>query len=341
MSVNKIEFGELNGKKVYSYILSNNKGLIVEILNLGGIVRRLVYKGIDVCLGYDTLGEYLNGEEYFGALIGRNTNCIENSEFNLNGKTYTLVSNCGKNNLHGGKIGFDKKIWDTEAIDVDEPSLVLSLKSPDGEEGFPGNVVVKVTYTLTKDNCIKIQYQGESDTDTVLNMTNHTYFNLNGHNSRHISNHTLWINSDFYTPLSADGFPNGEVLCVKGTPLDFTTESLLEDRLNSSFDQIRKAGGIDHNFALNGNGYRKVGSIEADKTKITMEIYTDQVGMQIYTANEISRDIAGKDGATYSKHSGICLETQVFPNSLKFSHFPSSILKKGKKYRTTTAYKFI
>ena len=341
MAIKKIKFGEYNGSDIYLYILTNNVGLTAEILNYGGIIRRLVYRDVDVCLGYDSIHEYLANEEYFGALIGRNTNCVENAEFRLNGKTYKLVNNCGKNNLHGGKVGFDKKIWNAEIIDGEEPSLVLSTTSPDGEEGFPGNVNVQVTYTLTKDNSIKIQYLGESDTDTIMNMTNHTYFNLNGHGKGNISNHSLWINSDFYTPVTDEGIPNGEVISVKGTPLDFTSETLIKSGLDDSYEQISIVGGIDHNFALNGYGYRKVARLKSDKTEIAMEIYTDQVGMQVYTGNEIQGDYVCKEGAVYSKQSGICFETQVFPNNLKFSHFPSSILKKGEKYSTTTAYKFI
>ncbi len=341
MGVRKLKFGEYCDKDIYSYILTNNNGLTAEILDYGGIIRKLIYKGIDVCLGYDTMQEYLTNEEYFGAIIGRSTNCIENAEFCLNGKIYKLTSNNGENNHHGGKSGFDKKIWNAEIIDGDEPSLILSLFSPDGEEGFPGNVNVRVIYTLTEDNSIRIQYFGESDSDTVLNMTNHTYFNLNGHRGGKIYNHSLWIDSNFYTPLSEKGFPNGEVLSVRGTPLDFNSESVVGDSLGAFHEQIRLAGGIDHNFVLKGNGYRKVGKVKSDKTGIVMEIYTDRLGMQIYTCNEIEREINGKERALYSKHCGVCFETQAFPNSLKFSHFPSSILKKGEKYRTMTAYKFI
>lgn len=341
MAISKCKFGECESGVVYSYTLENKSGLTAEILNYGGIIRKLIYKNTDVVLGRDSIEEYMNNEGYFSALIGRNSNRIENSEFELNGKIYTLFANDGKNNLHGGKVGFDKKIWDAEIIDADEPSLVLSTVSPDGEEGFPGNVKVTVTYTLTNDNSLKIHYEGESDADTILNMTNHAYFNLNGHSSGNIDKHTLWLDSDFYTPNNDECIPTGEVLSVKNTPFDFSTDDLMGTRFKSEHEQIKKFSGFDHNFALNGHGYRKVGSFRGDKTGIIMDIYTDQSGLQVYSGNMIEKDRVCKDGAIYGMHHGICFETQVFPNNLKFSHFPSSILKKGEKYDTVTTYKFI
>ena len=311
------------------------------MLNYGGIIAKIIYNGVDVVLGRNSFEEYLNNEGYFGALIGRNSNRIENSEFELNGKVYNLFANDGRNNLHGGKVGFDKKIWDAIIVDEEEPSLVLSAISPDGEEGFPGTVNIQVTYTLTNDNCLKIHYVGESDADTVLNMTNHTYFNLNGHSSGVIDGHTLWLDSDFYTPNSEECIPTGEVLSVKNTPFDFLSEDILNERLKSEYEQIKKFGGFDHNFVLNGRGYRKVGKCTGDKTGIVMEIYTDQSGMQVYSGNMIEENRVCKDGVTYGKHYGICFETQSFPNSMKLTHFPNAILKKGEKYDTVTSYKFI
>lgn len=341
MPVEKRLFGTLEGKEVYSFFLDNGKGLSAEILNYGGIIRKLVYKDVDVCLGYDTLVEYVDNQEYFGAIIGRNANRIENAEFELNGKPYVLVKNAGEDNLHGGEIGFDRKIWKAEITDDAEPSLVLSVESQDGEEGFPGNVIVMVTYTLTSDNCIRIKYFGESDEDTVLNMTNHTYFNLNGHASGSVGDSYLWLNSRFYTPNKDTGVPNGEIRSVKGTPFDFTAEGMTKMELENAHHQINKFGGIDHNFVLNSCEYGKAGAIKADKTGIIMEIYTDRKGMQVYTANEIEYGMKGKNGAIYSKHCGICFETQAFPNNLEFAHFPRSILKKGEKYESVTSYKFI
>lgn len=341
MSIKKIKFGECASGDVYSYTLTNKNGLTAEILNFGGIIRKLVYKNVDVVLGRDTMDEYMNNDGYFGALIGRNSNRIENSEFELNGKIYKLHANDGRNNLHGGIEGFDKKIWNAEMIDDEEPSLVLTTTSPDGEEGFPGNLDIQVTYTLTNDNSLKIHYVGNTDADTVLNMTNHAYFNLNGHSSGNIDNHTLWLDSDFYTPNSIECIPTGEVSSVKNTPFDFSTKDSMGMRFVSENEQIKMFGGFDHNFALNGRGYRKVGRFEGDKTGILMEIYTDQSGIQLYSGNMIDERRVCKDGEFYGIHQGICFETQAFPNSMKFSHFPGVILKKDESYDTVTTYKFI
>lgn len=341
MAISKVEFGKCDKGVVYAYTLTNKNGLTAEILNYGGIIRKLIYKNTDVVLGRETFEEYINNEGYFGAIIGRNSNRIENSEFILNGKKYNLFANDGRNNLHGGREGFDKKIWNADIIDAEEPSLILTTVSPDGEEGFPGTVNVQVVYTLTNDNGLKIQYTGESDADTVLNMTNHSYFNLNGHSEGEICSHMFWLDSDFYTPNSDECIPIGEVLSVKNTPFDFSVGKMICEGFKSDNEQIKMFGGFDHNFVLNGRGYRKVGRLEGDKTGIVMEIYTDQSGVQVYSGNMIEECRVCKDGAIYGKHHGICLETQVFPNNLKFSHFSGSILKKGEKYDTVTTYKFI
>lgn len=341
MAITVEKFGELDGKEVNVYTLTNKSDLSVEIINLGGIIKRLVYKGVDVVTGRDSLEEYKNNSGCFGALIGRNSNRIENSEFELNGKKYTLYANNGRNNLHGGKIGFDKKVWDAKAIDGDEPKLVLTYVSPDGEEGFPGNADIKVTYTLTKDSGIEIHYEGTCDEDTVLNMTNHSYFNLNGHASGNIDGHSMWIDADFYTPNTDECMPYGEILSVKGTPFDFSTDALMGERFKADYEQIKMFNGFDHNLVLNGKGFRKIAEAKGDKTGITMQVYTDLPGVQLYTSNGADSDRVCKDGATYCHHSAFCLETQMFPNNLKYSHFPSAILKKGDKYDTKTTYKFI
>ena len=341
MLIKKHKFGEYNGQDVFAYSLENESGLAAEILSYGGIIRKLVYKNTDVVLGRDSMDEYINNSGYFGAIIGRNSNRIENAEFELCGRTHKLAANNGRNNLHGGKAGFDKKVWSVEAIDGDEPSLVLSLVSPDGEEGFPGEARVKVTYTLTNDNSLKIHYFGECDEDTILNMTNHSYFNLNGHSSGDVSGHSLWLDSDFYTPNNDECVPTGEILSVKNTPFDFSLDALMGERLNADHCQIRKFEGFDHNFVLKGKGYRKVGKFIGDKTGIAMEIYTDQIGMQIYSGNVIEKGRICKDGAVYAPHHAVCFETQAFPNSINVTHFPSPILKKGAQYDTVTSYKFI
>ncbi len=341
MSIIKEKFGELNGNDVHVFTLDNGKGLSAQILSLGGIIKNLFFDGVDVVFGRDSMDEYSRNNGYYGALIGRNSNRIENAEFTLNGNTYKLYANNGRNNLHGGKIGFDKKIWAAQMIDAEEPSLILTLHSPDGDEGFPGNLDVKVTYTLTEDNAISIHYEGVCDADTVLNMTNHSYFNMNGHASGSVDNHTLWIDSDFYTPNSDECMPWGEVLSVKGTPFDFTQNTKMSEHFSSDHNQVTDFDGFDHNFVLNGYGYRLSARLTGDKTGITMEMYTDCSGVQLYTCNKPYTDRVCKDGAIYGLHGAVCLETQSFPNSLKYSHFPNGILRKGQKYDTTTIYKFI
>ena len=341
MSVTKEKIADFNQQKVFEYVLDNGKGLSAHILNYGGIVKKLIYNDIDVVLGRDSFEEYLDNDGYFGAVIGRNSNRIENSEFELNGKVYKLYNNDGCNNHHGGRNGFDKKVWDAEIVDGEEPSLILSLVSPDGEEGFPGEVNVKVTYTLTADNSLRIHYEGEADADTILNMTNHSYFNMNGHSSGSIEGHTLWIDSDFYTPNTGECMPSGEILSVTRTPFDFRTNETLGERFKSNHSQITMFKGFDHNIVLNGRGYRKVACLKGEKSGISMDVYTDRSGMQIYTGNMIDDQRICKDKAIYCKHGGICLETQVFPNSLKYSHFPNGFLGKNQKYDTLTMYKFI
>lgn len=339
LSIEVKKYGTVDGKDVFSYTLEK-ADLKAEIINYGGIITKLIYKGTDVVLGRNSAEEYKNSYENFGGIIGRNANRIENAEFELGGVVYKLTKNNGRNNLHGGTTGFNRKLWEGRAIDGEEPSLELTLTSHDGEEGFPGEVKVKVTYTLKSDNTFEIHYEGESDRDTVLNMTSHSYFNLNGHNSGDIKSHTLWLDSDFYTPNSPEHMPYGEIHSVRGTAFDFKTNETLGEKLDSDFEQIKMSGGIDHNFALSGDGYRLVASLKGDKTGITMETYTDQRGMQIYTANVMQKDKISKDGAFYDAFSGVCLETQAFPNNLKYSHFPSAVLRKGEKYNTVTAYKF-
>ncbi len=340
MSIISKKYGELNRKDIYAYTLDNCRGLSAEIINYGAILTRLVYNGIDVVLGYDNFDEYIDNADYMGAIIGRNSNVIESSEFTLNGKTYKLFANDKKNNLHGGKEGFNKKIWNTECVDGDEPSLVLTYLSPDGEEGFPGNAHIKVTYTLTTDNALHIHYEAMCDKDTVINMTNHSYFNLNGHDSGSVEGQSLWLASHFYTPNTQEIIPCGEIRLVEGTPFDFTEESKIEERLAIKHEQIDMFGGYDHNLILDGSGYRLAGILKGDKSGITMEMYTDQPGVQFYLPVEFNPDRKYKDGAKYVHYGALCLETQAFPNGLKYSHFPNVVLKKGDKYDKITTYKF-
>ena len=327
---------------VYSYILDNGKGLKAEILNLGGIVRRLIFDGVDVVLGRDDYQKYLCDSAFFGATIGRNSNRIENCHFEIDGKDYTVSANdCGRNNnLHGGEKGFNTKIWDIEENDGKEPSVILKTVSKDGEEGFPANAYVTVTYTLTKENSLKIHYEGTADGDTIMNLTNHSYFNLNGHNSGDIKNHILWFDCDFYTPITKNLVPDGSVLSVSGTAFDFTVPKAIGRDIYNDDIQLNFETGYDHNMIINGRGFRKFAVLEGDKSGIKMEAFTDLPGVQFHSGNFVADDPYGKDGAVYEMYQGVCLETQVFPNFTKYSHFPGGYLNKGEKYDTVTEYKF-
>ena len=338
--IKKELFGKLPEGEVYCYTLDNGKDLSAEILSYGGIIKNLYFKGTDVVLGRDTLEDYLSNDGYYGALIGRNSNRIHNAEFVLNGKKYKLAENDNGNNLHGGLKGFDKKIWAVEEKDGVEPSIVLTTESGDGEEGFPGNAKIKVTYTLTSENSIKIHYEATSDKDTVMNLTNHSYFNLNGHDSGTVGNHKIAIYSAFFTPNTEECMPYGEILKSESTPFDLSTLKALKAGFESGFKQIEMFRGYDHNFVLNGTGYRKFAEVKGDKTGYTMECFTDLPGVQLYTGNFIDEERICKNGQKYKVHQGLCLETQFFPNSLEIPHFPSPVLKAGEKYDTVTEYKF-
>lgn len=342
MAVAKELFGVLeNVENVFSYTLDNNKGLKAVILSYGGIVKNLFVGDTDVVLGRDSLEEYLDNDGYYGAAIGRHANRIKHGKFNLSGKTYTVGLNDNGNSLHGGFCGFDKKNMTVyESGTEDEPSVVMTLFSPDGEEGFPGNLHVAITYTLTSQNGLVIRYEAFSDKDTVVNLTNHSYFNLNGHNSGTIDGHILQLDADFYTPNSADCIPCGEILSVTDTPFDFRTPKKIGCDINSDFEQIKLFGGYDHNFVLNGGGFGKRAVLKGDKTDISMEMYTNKPGVQIYTGNVIDDQRVCKGGNIYAVHQAVCLETQFFPNGTSFAHFPSPVLKKGEKYDFTTEYRF-
>lgn len=346
MSITKTSFGKTaDGEKVYSYLLDNKNGLSAEIITYGGILKNLYVtdkKGnkTDVVLGRETLEDYLHNDGYLGALIGRHANRIAKGEFELDGKKYAVGINEGHNSLHGGNVGFDKRVWSAKELDGEEPSLVLSLISEDGEEGFPGKLDVTVTYTLTKENAIKISYKAVSDKDTVVNLTNHAYFNLAGHAGGTIDNQILQINSSFYTPNDNECMPTGEVLSVMGTPFDFRAPKPIGQDINSDFEQIEMFGGYDHNFAIEGRGYRLAAIAKCPENGIAMEVYTDKPAMQLYTSNGLAEGIY-KEGARYNIHQAFCLETQYFPNAMAHSHYPSPVLRKGEEYNFTTEYRFI
>lgn len=346
MSISEQIIGKSNGETVLAYTLDNGNGLSACILNYGGIIKNLYVadrNGVktDVVLGRSSLEEYENNFGYYGAAIGRHANRIENAQFELSGKRYTVGANEGKNSLHGGHFGFDKKVWSASCTETaDGPSITLSLTSPDGEEGFPGTLRVQMTYTLTTENALNIAYHAVCDKDTVVNLTNHSYFNLAGHASGTVKEQILQLNASFYTPNNAECMPTGEVLSVAGTPFDFRVPKPIGQDIHSDFEQIELFGGYDHNFAINGRGYRLAAIASCPKNGISMKLYTDTPAVQLYTANGAEDGRICKDGAIYQKHQAFCLETQCFPNSMRHSHFPSPILYAGEEYRTTTEYRF-
>lgn len=351
MSITKRPFGKMEDEtEVYIFTLKNSNGMTAEITNYGGIVVRLFVadknkKFDDVVLGFDTLEDYVNNNKpYFGAIIGRHANRIEDSKFELNGIQYQLYANNGRNHLHGGLKGFDKMVWQPEVVEnSNQESLQLTYRSQDGEENYPGNLDVKVTYTLTDDNALRIDYSAVSDKDTVVNLTNHSYFNLAGHGLGDILNHKLMINGDKFTVINDECIPTGEIRDVNGSPMDFTTLTFIGSRINSEDEQIAFGKGYDHNWVLNGGGksLEKAAEVLEEKSGRVMEVYTTKQGIQFYTANFLDNSICYKDDAVYDKRSGFCLETQYFPNALKHKNFPSPILKAGQDYKHTTIYKFL
>lgn len=345
MSIEKKSFGFVNNKEVFLYTLDNGKNLRAEIINYGGIIKNLWVKDlqgnfIDVVLGRDTIEEYLDNDGYFGAAIGRYANRIYKGKFNIGDESYSIGINDGENSLHGGEVGFDKYIWNVVELDGAEPALVLEIVSPDNDEGFPGTLEIKMTYKLTNNDGLVISYEAKSDKDTIVNLTNHSYFNLNGAGEDNIYNHLMSMNCDFYTPNSSECMPYGEILSVKSTPFDFTCEKLIGEDINSDYEQIKMFGGYDHNFIINGTGFREAVQVKSTKTGITMKVFTDKPGVQLYTGNCIDESRVCKSGVKYNKHGALCLETQHFPNSTSFAHFPSPVLKAGEIYSFKTEYRF-
>ena len=347
MKINKVPFGATpNGQQVFLYSIADDHGMEVKITNYGGIITALTVpdrfgKVDDVVLGHDTLEGYLNRSRYFGALIGRYANRIAHGQFSLNGRDYSLSKNNGENHLHGGFRGFDKVVWD--AVEVNRPDgvgLGLNYVSRDGEEGYPGNLNVIVTYLLTPQSELRIEYSASTDQETIVNLTNHSYFNLAG--SGTVLDHKLTINAERFIPIRAGLIPTGEIRCVRNTPLDFIEPRSIGERINAEDEQLKIAGGYDHTFVLGTNGYQlhQAAKIFEPVTGRQLEVFTDQPGMQFYSGNFLDGSIVGKRGRAYIKHSGCCLETQHFPDSPNHPSFPSTLLHPKEIHRQTTVFKF-
>jgi aldose 1-epimerase len=351
-TIRKQSFGKTSsGEQIDLYSLSNEKGMEVSITNFGATIVALrvpdrAGKPADVVLGFDTLEGYENGKSYFGATVGRYANRIGGGAFAIDGKAYTLPKNNGNNTLHGGIVGFNKKVWKAREIATkDAAALELSYLSPDGEEGFPGNLSVKVVFTVAADrNELRIYYSATTDKDTVLNLSNHSYFNLAGEGNGDILDHVLTLHAKQFTPVDKTLIPTGELRNVAGTPMDFNTATPIGKRINDNYEQLVFGKGYDHNWVIARSGGGNSLTIAAEaydpKSGRTLEVLTTQPGVQFYSGNFLDGSAKGKGGKAYGQRAAFCLETQHFPDSPNHPNFPSTLLKPGTAFHSETAFRF-
>lgn len=336
----------VDGKSVDLYVLSNKEGMEMSVTNYGAKIVSLHVpdkngKLIDVVLGHNSIDEYLKSQEpYFGAICGRTGNRIAKGKFTLDGKEYTLAINNGPNNLHGGLKGFNAVVWDVKRID--DQTIELTYLSKDGEEGFPGNLSTKLIYKLTDGNTLEINYEATTDKATIINLTNHSYFNLSGAGDPYIGDHLLEINADTYLPTDDTAIPYGKPEKVEGTPMDFRTPHEIGARINDNFQQLIFGRGYDHTYVLNKkeNELSFCAKAMSPKTGIAMETYTTEPGVQLYTGNWMTGEFVAKEGKRYPMRSAFCLETQHFPDSIHKPEYPSVILRPEEKFKSKTVYKF-
>lgn len=336
---------EIDGKKTALYVLKN-KDIQVAITNYGGRIVGLIVpdkngKPTDVVIGFNGVNDYQQANEvFYGPLIGRYGNRIAKGQFTLNGKAYKLATNNGVNHLHGGPTGFHTRVWDAKQID--DKTLELSYVSKDGEEGYPGNLTVKVIYSLTDNNGLQIDYTATTDQDTPVNLTNHAFFNLNGEGSGTVNNHLLMLNADRYSPVDSTLIPTGEPASVAGTPFDFRKPTAIGAHIEEANEQLKNGGGYDHNFVLNkkGTGMTKAAEVVGDQSGIKMEVLTTEPAIQFYGGNFMKGNDTGKYGKAFGYREAFCLETQHYPDSPNHSTYPNTILKPGQTYRQTSVYQF-
>ena len=351
MNIEQSDFGTTSdGNPVEKYTISHDSGLEMSVISYGGIITSLKVPNKDgeyedVVLGFDNIQDYEDGSPYFGAIIGRYGNRIADAEFTLDGEKYQLEANDGPNSLHGGEKGFDKVIWDVEpSTEGDTASLKLTYTSKDGEGGYPGNLETTVTYTLTPDNELQIQYEATTDKKTVVNLTQHSYFNLSGDFSEKILDHVVEINADQYLPVNETLIPTGEIRSVEGTPFDFTEPTVISEgmKMENSNEQLSRGPGFDHCWVLNeqNSGVRLAASAYEPKSGRFMEVYTNEPAMQFYIGNFLDGSLPAKGGGNYEKRTGFCMETQHYPDSPNQEKFPSTVLEPGQKYTSETSYKF-
>ena len=346
--VKKESFGSVEGNPVDLYTLTNAHGLEARVTNFGGAIISLRVpdkKGqfADVVLGFDKVEDYTTNEPNFGVIIGRYGNRIGKARFTLDGQEYKLAANNGPNTLHGGIKGFSKAIWKAEPFQNSKGTgLVFTYTSKDGEEGFPGNLKTKVTYTLTDKDELIFDYEATTDKATPINLTQHSYFNLKGEGQGDILGHELMLNADRFTPVDANMIPTGELRPVKGTPFDFTKPTAIGARINSDDEQIKLGRGYDHNFVINRKNSKLelAARVHEPETGRVLEVYTTEPGVQFYSGNFLNGKLVGKNGHAYQQRDGLALETQHYPDSPNHPEFPSTILRPGQTYRTETVYKF-
>lgn len=341
------EFGvNTKGEKAILYSFQNANGMVMEVTDFGATLYSLLVPDrdgnlCDVVLGYDDpIGYEGPSGTFFGVTVGRSANRIAGGRFALNGKEYQLDQNQNGNNLHSGFDFYSFRVWKVKEIGTN--SITFALYSPDGDQGYPGAVDIEVTYTLTEDNSVKIEYYAVPEDDTILNLTNHSFFNLNGHASGSILEQNVWIDADAFTPTDATLIPTGEIRIVEGTPMDFRVKKQVGKDIEADYEAlVLGGGGYDHNWCLNNHGqFKKVIEMSSDVSGITMEAYTDLPGVHVYSGNYLREEV-GKQGIIYKRYQGICFETQHYPDAINHENFPSPVVKKGQEYKTTTVYKFV
>lgn len=346
MGVVKEKFGTArNGKEVYAFTISNANGMQAKIINFGAILVSLLVpdkdgKPEDVVLGYDSLEEYYGNGSFFGATIGPSANRIGGASFEINGKAYQIDVNDGPNNLHSHmENGYHKQVWD--AVEGDN-SVTLTLEGKDGEMGFPGNKKITMVYSLSEDNALKLAYHVSADADTIVNLTNHTYFNLAGHKAGKIEDHLLQLHAGNYTPVVPGAIPTGEIQPVAGTPMDFTKAKAIGQDINADFEQLKLTLGYDHNFVIDGadGSLKEIAVAEDPKSGRKMKVFTTLPGVQFYAGNCIGED-TGKDNTPYGPRKGFCLETQYYPDNIHHPNFPQSVFGPGRDYESVTVYQFL
>ncbi len=346
LAVSSSAFGTMpDGTRVEAFTLKNGHGVEVRIITYGAAIASIKVPDRagqfdDIVTGFDNLEGYLSRSRFFGAIAGRYANRIANARFTLDGKTYELAANNGKNHLHGGQRGFDKVVWKGTPFERDGNSgVTLTYVSPDGDEGYPGTLTATVTYTLSASDELTLDYQATTDKATPVNLTNHSYFNLAGDGRGDILQHRLTIAADRYTPVDETLIPTGELAPVSGTPFDFRQPAAIGARIDADAEQIRRGKGYDHNFVLNGSGLRKAARLVDPASGRTLDVATTEPGMQFYSGNNLDGAV-GKNGHTYARRTSLCLETQHFPDSPNHATFPSTILRPGERFRSKTVFTF-